>query len=1124
MTVPPIDSSQAYSLKSQTFSSGLVGWFASNPVAANLLMLLILFGGIGSLIVMDKEVFPRFLPHQIEIKAIYPGAGPLEIEESVCIRIEEAVYDLPGVKRLKSEISEGECRVNVVVLPGHDKDRVMNAVRGRVQSIQRLPKTLEKIEVQPAYREGDDGVIWVALHGPTDPLILKRLGERIQGDLARLPGVTRALNYYDVPYEIAIEVSSERLRQHRLSLHDVADAVRRTSVDLPGGMVKSPAGELLLRVKGKAREGASIGDLVLKTHPDGSRVLLRDVATVTDGLEERLSAWRHNGETAQGWEIHAEHDTVEVARRVKAYVEEMSARLPERLSMITWWDDSQAYDERIRTLIEDGLCGFVLVCAVLSLFLRFKVALWAGAGILTSVFGALWLMPMLGISLNMLSLFGFLLAMGILVDDAIIVGDAVHKEQTLDSRPESPGHGLKAQGEALGSRPQALENQDLESRAYSLACAIRGAESVAQPVILAVLTTLVAFLPGLFLPGWAGEMMRPICLVMILTLVFSLIEALLILPAHLAAPSRPGPYVSRLERLRIRLNRGLEDFVRRIYGPFLEKALAWRYLTVAAFAVLLMLGAALVAGGHIRLSLQADVTKDSFWVNLKLPQDAPYSETLRAAEKVERALLELRDELDQAGGKGREKTAALSSSSLQPQVSSLEPASVIVGLETLVWEHGAGFWTELSPEGRQHIVVEDFIQEWRRRIGDIGRAKIDFLYKEGDVPYDIELDLGAPDPSLLTAAAEQLKRKLAAYPGVYDVVDSAEPGKPEIRLRLKPEAERLGLRLEDVAEQTRHGYYGDEVHRLQRGRSEVKVMARLPRSERQSLDDLHNLPIRLPNGAQAPLRTLAEIDLVPGYAKLARQDRQRVLKVQARVDPKSADLNAIYADLEAAEIPRLKQQFPGLDVGLGEERIEQEASVHALAFYTLIALVVIYALIAVPFRSYVIPLIFLLAAPVAWCGAVFAHWLAGLPLSMESLVGMIAASGVVVNDSLVLLDYIKEHEATGPRLEALEEDSEQDSPIAASCSLEPKAHSLVLEACTVRFRPILLAFLTTFAGFLPTLLETSQQAQFLVPMTLSLAAGLLFGMGASLILTPVCYAILGQSRQVAASSAVPTGV
>jgi multidrug efflux pump subunit AcrB len=1017
--------------------SGLIAWFASNPVAANLLMLLIVIGGLYGLRTTDTEVFPRFKPHQIEVMAHYPGAGPLEIEESVCVRIEEAIYDVPGVKRLNTEIWEGRCRVMVSILPNHDKEIMMSTLGGRVQAIQRLPKGLEKIEVQEASRANDDGVIWVALHGPTDPLPLKHLGDRIQEELAAIPGVTRALNYNDIPYEIAIEVPAEKLRQYRLSLHDIAEAVRRASLDLPGGLVKTPNGELLLRVKGKASDAAAIGALVLRTEPDGTRLRLDAVARIKDGLEERLSEWHHNGETAQGWEIHAEHDTVAVARRVKDYIAEMRPKLPEGLSLITWWDDSQAYDERVRTLVEDGLSGFALVCIVLTLFLRLRVALWAGAGILTSIFGALWLMPAFDVSLNMLSLFGFLLAMGILVDDAIIIGENVHAHQI------SGAH------------------------ASSLAATIRGVQEVALPVTLSVMVALTAFLPGLFLPGWAGQMMRPICLVMMLTLVFSLVEAMLILPAHLAhAPAnRAAP--SRLERLRDWLNAGLERFVDRFYRPLLTKALAWRYLTIACFMALIMISLALVVSDRIRQSLKPDVTKDSFWVNLTVPQSAPYDEVRRLSGQVERALFDLRRELD----------------AQQP-----DKPGVVVGLETLIWEHDAGFWIEFSEEGRKRIVVDEFVREWRRRIGDIGRAKIDFLYKEGDVPYDIELDLGAADPDRLTPAAEQLKSRLAAYPGVYDVVDSNEPGKPEIRLSLKPEAERLGLRLEDLAEQVRYGYYGEEVHRLQRGRSEVKVMVRYPREERQSLENLRALPVSLAGGDSAPLGSFATVTPTPGYAKLIRQDRHRVLKVQARVDPRQADVNAIYAALEARDLKELKQRFPGLNVSIGQDRQEQEAMAEKLGLNTLIALVVIYALIAVPFRSYLKPLIFLLAAPVAWCGAVLAHWLAGLPLSMESLVGMIAASGVVVNDSLVLLDYIRERGDSG-------------LPVA----------DLISEACTARFRPILLAFLTNFAGFLPTLLETSPQAQFLIPMTLSLSAGLLLGMAASLILTPVCYAVLGRA-------------
>ncbi len=1019
----------------------LPAWFAANPVAANLLMLLIMSGGLLGIAEVDKEVFPRFSPHQIVVNTQYPGAGTAEVEETVCVPIEEAIYDIPGVKHLHSEIRGDDCKIEVEILPDYSREQVMASVQSKVQGIAKLPKQLEKIQVLPADRNDDDGVIWVALHGNTDAFTLQSFGEQIQQQLASIPGVSKARNYGEMAYELAIEVSPDKLRQYQLTLDDVAQAVRKASVDLPGGLIKNPDGELLLRVNQRAKDADAVGRLTVKTLPDGNRLRLDQIATIKDGLEERLSEWHHNGEIAQGWEVHTTQDSVAVARKVKSTVELLRQQLPSGLRLITWWDDSQAYDERIDTLLEDGLSGFLLVCLVLSLFLRVRVALWAGVGIFTSVLGAFWLMPALGVSLNMLSLFGFLLAMGILVDDAIIIGESVHQRQT--QIPDS-GH----------------------SRISPLQATIQGVQDVALPVILSVLIVLVAFLPGLFLPGWGGQMMKPICLVMILTLVFSLIEALLILPSHLVSDVESNAQPNRLQRIRQRMNDRLDRFVAQVYRPFLEAAIAWRYLTASLFLSLIVFCAALVASDTVRQSINPDVTKDSFWVSMQLPQSAPYSEAKALAGKVEQALFTLRDELNQ-------RYAA--------------DESVIVGVETMIFEHGGGIWLEFSPVGRQRIKVEDFIRQWRERIGDIGRGKVDFIYKEGDEPYDIELLLGASEAGLLPQAAEQLKQQLLAQPGVYDVVDSSEPGKPEIKLSLKSNAERLGLRLEALAEQVHHGYYGAEVHRFLRGRSEVKVMVRYPLEQRQSLDTLKQQPIRLANGATAPLGELADLQLTPGYSLLAREDRQRVLKVQARVNPTQADANALYAQLEHAQIPALQQAFPGVSIKIGQQRQEQEAMLAAFAKNTVMALLVIYALIAVPFKSYSKPLIFLLAAPVAWCGAVLAHWAFGLPLSMESLVGMIAASGVVVNDSLVLLDYIRQH-------------GEDDQPV----------ERLIVDACSSRFRAILLAFLTNFAGFLPTLLETSPQAQFLIPMTLSLSAGLLIGMAASLILTPVCYAILAR--------------
>jgi len=1021
-------------------TGNLLAWFASNSVAANLLMLLIMSGGVLGIADVDKEVFPRFSPHQIVVNTQYPGAGTAEVEESVCVPIEEAIHDIPGVKHLHSEIRGDDCKIEVEILPEVTREQVMASVQSKVQGIAKLPKQLEKIQVLPADRNEEDGVIWVALHGNTDAFTLQSFGEHIQQQLAAIPGVSKARNYGEMAYELAIEVAPDKLRQYQLTLDEVAQAVRKASVDLPGGLVKNPDGELLLRVNQRAKDADAVGSLIIKTLANGNRVRLDQIATIKDGLEERLSEWHHNGEIAQGWEVHTAQDSVAVARQVKATVERMRQQLPSGLRLITWWDDSQAYDERIDTLLEDGLSGFLLVCLVLSLFLRVRVALWAGVGIFTSVLGAFWLMPALDISLNMLSLFGFLLAMGILVDDAIIIGESVHSRQ-------------------------------VENRLSPLQATIQGVQDVALPVILSVLIVLVAFLPGLFLPGWGGQMMKPICLVMILTLVFSLIEALLILPSHLVSDVESTDHPSHLQRIRQRINDQLDRFVVQVYRPFLEIAIAWRYLTASLFLGLMVFCGALVASDTVRHSINPDVTKDSFWVSMQLPQSAPYSEAKALAAKVEQALFSLRDQLDGVSKPGH----------------NADDASVIVGVETMIFEHGAGIWLEFSPEGRQRLKVEDFIRDWRERIGDIGRSKVDFIYKEGDVPYDIELLLGANDSELLPTAAEQLKQQLQALPGVYDVVDSSEPGKPELKLSLTPNAERLGLRLEQLAEQVHHGYYGDEVHRFLRGRSEVKVMVRYPLQQRQSLDNLKQQPIRLPNGSTAPLSDLADIQLTPGYSRLVREDRQRVLKVQARVNTSLADANALYETLEQHQIPLLQHVFPGLTVKIGQARQEQEAMLAAFAKNTLMALLVIYALIAAPFKSYSKPLIFLLAAPVAWCGAVLAHWASGLPLSMESLVGMIAASGVVVNDSLVLLDYIRQH-------------GDDDQPI----------ERLIADACSSRFRAIFLAFLTNFAGFLPTLLETSPQAQFLIPMTLSLSAGLLIGMAASLILTPVCYAILAR--------------
>lgn len=1005
-----------------------LAWFAANPVAANLLMLLILIGGATSLWEIDKEVMPRLSGGMILLTAPYPGATPAQVEEAVCIPIEEAIYDLPGITHLYSEATEGQCQIIVSVPPEHDLRELLSTLRTRTQALSSLPKAVGRIEIrEPA---GTSEAINVVLYGPSDELTLKRLGERVRNDLLSIPGVVRLVDTVKTSYEIALEVSTERLHQHELTLREVVEAVRRTALDLPGGAIKTPTGELMLRAKGEFQDARALADLVLRANPDGTHLRLGEVALIREGLAEQGSEHRFDGYPAVGWRIYARHDVVEVAHRVAAYVTERSPRLPEGIQLATRGDNSRLFVERVNTLLEDGLIGSVLVVGVLMAFLRTRVAFWAGVGIVISVFGTLWWMPALGITLNQLSLFGFLLALGILADDAIIIGEEIHTRQR---------QGLRG-----------------------LSGAIRGVQEVATPVILTVVIAGVAFLPGLFLPGWAGQLLRPLCLVILLTLVFSLVEALLILPAHLAEDVPQERTPSRLERLRAVLNQGLEGFIMHLYRPSLRRVLQWRYLTLAGFGAAMVITGALVAGGFVRLSLLADVAQDTFGVELTLPPGAPSTETRALAERVERALFELEGAWERGQPAGTPR--------------------IVAHLDTYLGERESSFWVELSPEARERIAVDELVREWRKRIGDIGRAKLDFLGREGAAPYDIKIGLSAPDPTLLMQAAEVLKRRLAAYPGVYDVGDSYEAGKPEVRLTLTPEAKHLGLPLKDLADQVHQGFLGEEAVHVLRGREEVKVVVRYPLGERQSLDHLRAIPVRLPKGGEAPLGALAEVSFAPGYARLTREDRRRVLRVQARVDPQQANVNTLYRDLEGRYFQSLEERFPTLQIG---SREEEGALAQAFLHHTLLALTLIYALIAIPFRSYGQPLLFMVAIPVAWMGAVLAHGVLALPLSAESLMGMVAASGVVVNDSLVLLDYIYRRRASSEPLQVR-----------------------ITEACAARFRPILLTFLTNFAGFFPILLDTSEQAQFLVPMVVALAFGLLFGMVATLVAVPAGYAAL----------------
>ncbi|MFZ1712418.1 MAG: efflux RND transporter permease subunit, partial [Nitrosomonas sp.] len=1024
---------------SDSRTSGILAWFAANPIAANLLMVIVLLGGMISLLEMDRQAFPRFSPPWVTLTALYPGAGSAEVEEGVCIPIEEVIHDLTGIKQIKTMATEGKCELRVQIEQGHDMQSFVSAVRARTQSLRNLPKAVERIEIDDVGWETP--AITVVLRGHVDKLLLRQLAEQVRDELGMLAGVKRAWLWNKVAYEIAVEIPAARLRQHQLTLNEVAEAIRRGSLDLPGGELKAESGGFQLRSRYTAYDRARLLDLVVRTHSDGSVLRLGELALITDGFADQRFDNTSDGIPSESISVVPRHNLVEVAEVVKEHIAELKRQLPDGIEVIIRRDNARSFNELLDRLLAIGMSGFLLVLLVLVLFLDTHTAFWTAAGVVFSFFGAFWLLPAVGVNLNMLSLFGLVLATGVLVDDAIIVSERIH---TIQQRGGSALRG-----------------------------AIQGVRDVAVPVTLGVGIALIAFLPGFFVtPSWATQFMKPVAAVMLLTLVFSLFESLLILPAHLAeapaASSDKNPKTGWLARVRATLNARLMAFVTDRYRPLLQHAIHWHHATLAAFIAVLLIGYAVVEGGYVGVKLEEDVSYSEFHVHLQPPPGTPYAEIQQRVQQFLDALDAVEQELNP------EPTPEL--------------PKLIEGIEVVLDEVDPMIYVEFTTPARQRFHIREIIKSWYKHIGDIGDFRPDFHTPTEKELIDLEIELRAQDPATLNAAADAIKEKILDYPGIAYLNDSRKPGKPELRLRLRPEGERLGLHLRDMAEQVRQGYLGEEAQRFIRHRAEVKIQVRHPIDERRSIEHLLAMPVRLANGDQAPLRTLAEIDFAPGFGALQRADRMGVIALHVQL-VKSPPVSArtIEQELTTELFPVLEQRYPGLEVSRGEAAEEADEIMQDLKRNTLIALAVIYLLLAVGFRSYLQPLLFLLAVPVAWLGAVFIHWVVGLNFSFQSLIGMIAASGIVVNDSVVLLHFIQRSRA-----------QQTDSPLI----------ELICAACMARFRPILLVALTSIAGFAPMLFETSEQAKFLVPVTLSLTAGLTFGMLATLLLVPVSYAVL----------------
>lgn len=1032
---------------------GMISWFARNPVAANLMMVIILAAGAHAAFNrIPLEVFPSFESDVVTIGMSYRGATPAEVEESLVIRIEEAIADLDGIDKIVSLANEGAARIRVEVLKGTDPHQLLEDIKTRVDAITTFPDEVERATYSVVVFRRE--VISVVVSGDLSERELRRYGEEVRDELAALPMLNQVeLNAVRAP-EISVELSEQALNRYGLTFDAVAQAIRRSSVDLPAGSIRTEGGEILLRTKGLASRGDDFASIVLRARADGSRLTLGDVATVNDGFEQDPLDMKFDGKPGVLVKVFRTGDqsALDIGNVVKDYIVKKSAQLPANVSLGQWRDRSRIVKLRLQTLLDSAWQGGVLIFFILALFLRISVALWVCVGIPISFMGALWLMPELGVTINLISLFAFILVLGIVVDDAIVTGENIfsHLKRSED------------QVDAV----------------------VRGAQEVSVPVTFGLLTTVVAFAPLLFVEGVRGAIFAQIPAIVIPVLMFSWVESKLILPAHLRhVRVTHQQELNSLSRLQRRVADGLEYFVKHYYQPLLVKSLKQRYLTLAIFIAVSFVVVSFAASGRYAFTFFPRVESETARATLTMQSGTPEEVTAQHLAKM-----------------------AKEAETLQARFVDVDGNSVISNIMINTgWAGGGGgppagggsaevgqvSLALVPPEERKlEVSTRELVRAWRRAIGDIPGAK-ELTYRaeigRGGDPVDVQLS--GRDFKVLSEIADLVREQLHKYPGVYDIRDSFEDGKPEIKLSVRPAAELLGLSTTELGRQVRQAFFGAEAQRIQRGRDDVRVMVRYPDAERRDLNSLDTMRIRTADGAQVPFGNVAEVNMGHGFSSIRRIDRQRVVSVTADMDKKTTDARSIARDLRTF-LDDLLKKYPGVTYSLEGEQREQGETFGSLISGTIFTLFAIYSLLAIPFRSYVQPILVLMVIPFSIVGALLGHMVMGLSLSIMSLMGMLALAGVVVNDSLVLVDWINRKRREGMHLdEALH---------AAGGS---------------RFRPILLTSLTTFAGLTPLLLEKSTQAQFLIPMAVSLGFGILYATFLSLLLIPTSYRIMEDAKQ-----------
>lgn len=1046
-----------------------IEWFVDNPVAANLLMFIFLVGGLMSMFSMHKEEFPNIEPGVVQVRIPYLGAAPEEVEQAVCIRVEEAIEGVNGMDKVHSNASEGMCSVTIELDQESNYNAVLNEIKGKIDGISTFPKETEKPIISMLQFRGQ--TIVVALSGNTDEATLKRISETMRADISDLPDISQVSVNYVRPYEISIEISENTLRQYGLTLASVANAIQRSSLDMPGGSIKTDGGEILLRSKGQAYTQKDFEDIVVLTRPDGTNLTVADIATVHDDFQEGFLRATFNGEPAVMITVYrvGDEDTIRSSTAVKNYVQRMQPTLPQGLQMTVWIDESVSLGRRIEALTKNAWAGLVLVLIILTLFLRFKVAMWVAAGIPIAVMGALWMFPAAGINISSLTVLAFILVLGIVVDDAIVVGERIYSHESKD----------RTNREA----------------------AIEGTVEVAVPVIFGVLTTVAAFLPILLIEGRMGPFFSVIGWVVIICLLFSIIESQLILPSHLAHRRTEGYLFSETRlvngwiKFQGKFASSLEWFAENMYRPSLVKSLEWRWVTWAIATGVLLMALALIASGRVIFQFFPAVEGEEIYATLSMPEGISVELTENGARRIEAAAIELGREIDAELGYGPDKhvitnvfasigsNAARSNGPSRPGAGGSHMAEVVIKL--------------LPMEERPGLTANAIAERWRDKTGAIADAvDLNFNANSFSAGNPVQVQLKGRDVEALRRAAVGLREELARYPGVIDLADSFRTGKQEVRLNVLPEAKPLGLSLNDLARQVRQAFYGEEAQRIQRGTDDVRVMVRYPENERRSLGNLEDMRIRTADGAEVPFLSVAETVYGNGYSAINREDKQRVVNVTGDVNRAVVTPEEVMAAVEkflckegssfsSRQNSCHNPDHPGITYSLGGEQEQRAKAVGSIVSNSLLALLIIYALLAIPLKSYMQPLVIMSVIPFGAVGAIVGHYIMGWNLIFFSLLGIIALSGVVVNASLVLVDYINRQRREGvPLFEA------------------------VTLAGVVRFRPITLTSVTTFVGLVPLMTNPQPETFMFIPMAISLAFGVLSATVITLYLVPSLYLML----------------